>query len=141
MTSSSSRRTLTLLILGGVVAGATIGIGLDRVVLARQDGVKRTIVIRADDPAGPGYEAVMGIAEIAPGAGTGKHRHFGVELAYVLEGSVILERNGQPTVTLKPGEAASNVSAHDVRNPGTAPVKLLAVYLVEKGKPLAEPVK
>jgi quercetin dioxygenase-like cupin family protein len=123
------------------VASATLGIGLDRVVLARQDGIKRTIVIRTDDPAGPGYEAVMGIAEIAPGARTGKHRHFGVELAYVLEGSVILERDGQPTVTLKPGEAANNISAHDARNPGTTPARLLAVYLVEKGKPLAESVK
>jgi quercetin dioxygenase-like cupin family protein len=117
------------------------GIGLDRVVLAMQDGVKRTILMRADDPAGPGYEAVMGLAEIAPGASIGKHRHYGIELAYVLEGSVVVERDGQPSVTFRTGDPLKNVGAHDARNPGSTPARLLAVYIVEQGKPLAEPVK
>jgi quercetin dioxygenase-like cupin family protein len=141
MTSSPSRRTVSLVILAALAAGAMAGIGLDRVVLAGQDGVKRTILMRTDDPAGPGYEAVMGLAEIAPGASTGKHHHFGIELAYVLDGSVVVERDGQSSVTFKAGEALKNAGAHDARNPGSAPARLLAVYLVEKGKPLAEPVK
>jgi hypothetical protein len=29
---------------------------------------------------------------------------------------------------------------HNARNPGTKPVKILAVYIVEKGKPMAESV-
>jgi hypothetical protein len=29
---------------------------------------------------------------------------------------------------------------HNARNTGTVPVKILAIYLVEKGKPIAEPV-
>jgi hypothetical protein len=31
-------------------------------------------------------------------------------------------------------------SKHDARNTGTQPVKLAAIYVVEKGKPLATPV-
>ncbi len=141
MPPTPPRHRLTILVLAAVVAGATLGIGVDRAVIARQEGVKRTILMRADDPAGPGYEAVMGVAELAPGASIGKHRHYGIELAYVLEGSVVVEREGQPNLTVKSGEALKNVGAHDARNPGSAPARLLAVYLVEKGKPLAEPVK
>jgi quercetin dioxygenase-like cupin family protein len=82
----------------------------------------------------------MGIAEIAPGANAGKHRHPGIEIGYVLEGSVVIEHEGQPSVTVKAGDAFRNEGVHDARNLGSKPVKILAVYLVEKGKPLAEPV-
>ena len=38
-------------------------------------------------------------------------------------------------------QIADRIAAHNARNPGTKPVKILAVYIVEKGKPLAEPAK
>jgi quercetin dioxygenase-like cupin family protein len=118
-----------------------IGIVADRVAFAQQSGIKRTVLLRADDPGSANYEAVMAIAEIAPGAMSGRHRHPGIEVAYILEGTVIIERDGQPPVTVKAGEALKNEAAvHNARNPGTKPVKILAVYLVEKGKPMAEPV-
>jgi quercetin dioxygenase-like cupin family protein len=80
---------------------------------------------------------LMFFAALAVGAMVG----IGLELAYVLEGSVVVECEGQPSVTFKTGDALKNVGAHDARNPGSASARLLAVYLVEKGKPLAEPVK
>jgi len=124
-----------------VVSGIGIGIAVDRVAFAQQPAIKRTILLRADDPRSAGYEAVMGVAEIPAGAMSGKHRHHGIEVAYVLEGSVVVEHDGQAPVTLKAGEAFRNdVGAHNARNVGKTPVKILAVYLVEKGKPLAEPV-
>jgi quercetin dioxygenase-like cupin family protein len=136
-----STRTFSTMVIGVAVASAILGAGADRALLARQDGVKRTVLVRADDPAGPGYEAVMALAELAPGSSIGKHRHSGIELAYLIEGTVVVEQDGQAAVTLKPGEARRNVGAHDARNAGSTPAKILAVYLVEKGKPLAEPVK
>ncbi len=141
MAPAPTRPTLAILVFLAVLAGTTIGIGVDRTVLARQEGIKRTVLMRADDPSGPGYEALMAVAELAPGASIGKHRHYGVELAYVLDGSVVIERDGQPPVTVKAGEALKNVGVHDARNSGTVPARLLAVYIVEKGKPLSEPVK
>ncbi|HEX8942079.1 MAG TPA: cupin domain-containing protein [Gemmatimonadaceae bacterium] len=118
-----------------------IGVTVDRVAFAQQPGIKRTILLRADDPASPKYEAVMAIAEIAPGAMSGKHRHPGVEVAYILDGSLILEHEGQAPVTVHAGEALKNEAVvHNARNPGTKPVKILAVYIVEKGKPMAESV-
>jgi quercetin dioxygenase-like cupin family protein len=130
-----------LLVVLAVLAGGVIGIGADRVALAQQPGIKRTILLRADDPSGPSYEAVMGVAEIAPGASSGKHRHNGIEVGYVLQGSVIVEHAGEPPATYKAGQAFENPGGvHNARNPGKGPVKILAVYIVEKGKPLAEPV-
>ena len=130
-----------LLMAAAVLVGGVTGIGVDRIAFAQPSGIKRTILLRADDPAGAAYEAVVGVAEIAPGASAGKHRHNGIELGYVLEGSVILERQGKPAATITAGQAFENEGGvHNARNPGKVPVKILAVYIVEKGKPLAEPV-
>lgn len=124
-----------------LVGAAAIGAGLDRLALAQQPGIKRTILLRTDEPGSTTHEAVLGIAEIAPGAMAGRHRHPGIEIGYVLEGSVTLEHEGEPAKTLKPGDSFKNEPGlHNARNTGTTPVKILAIYLVEKGKPLAEPV-
>jgi len=132
-----------LLVLLACVAALLAGIAIDRIALAQQTGggITRTILLRADDPAAPAtYEAVMGIAEIAPGASAGRHKHYGIEIGYVLSGSVLVEHDGRPAATLKAGDTFRNDAVHDARNPGNTPAKLLAIYLVEKGKPLAEAV-
>jgi quercetin dioxygenase-like cupin family protein len=134
---------LPRLIAALIVVGAVTGIAIDRVATAQQPaGIKRTIIQRADDPGNPGYEAIMAIAELPAGATSGKHRHSGVEVAYVLEGSPVMESAGQAATTLKAGESVKNDVGvvHNVTNSSTKTVKILAVYLVEKGKPLAEPV-
>lgn len=129
------------LIVAAVIAGAALGIGADRIALAQQPGIKRTILLRTDTPANPGYEAVMAVAEIAPGASAGRHRHNGIEVGYVLDGTVQLEREGRPSVSIGAGQGFANEGGvHDARNRGKVPVKILAVYIVEKGKPIAEPV-
>ena len=137
-----ARRTLrTVTVIALLPCGAALGAGVDRLALSQQPGIKRTILLRTDEPGAPTYEAVMGIAEIAPGAMAGKHRHPGIEIGYVIEGSVTLEHDGEPAKILKPGDSFKNdPGIHNARNTGTTPVKILAVYLVEKGKPLAEPV-
>jgi len=137
----ADRRERVALFAGVMLACVGVGIAVDRVADAQQPGIKRTILLRADDPGSANYEAVMAIAEIAPGAMSGRHRHPGIEVAYILDGSVIIERDGQAPVTVNAGETIKNEAAvHNARNPGTKPVKILAVYLVEKGKPMAEPV-
>jgi quercetin dioxygenase-like cupin family protein len=137
--------TLSTLRVFGIFAllacGAAIGAGVDRFAMAQQPGIKRTILLRTDEPGSQTHEAVMGVAEIAPGAMAGRHKHPGIEIGYVLEGSVTLEQEGKPPRMLKAGDSFNNGSGvHNAKNTGTAPVKILAVYLVEKGKPVAEPV-
>lgn len=137
--TTSRRLALAAIVL--VTSGIGVGIAVDRVALAQQPGIKRTILQRADEPGASNYEAVMGISELAPGATSGKHRHPGIELAYVLEGSVVVEHEGKPPITVNAGQVIKNeAEVHNATNKGTTPVKILAVYLVEKGKPLAEAV-
>ena len=127
-----------------IAAAFGLGLSIDHLAFAaqQQPAIKRTILQRQDDPASPKYEAVMGISEIPPGGTSGKHRHPGIELAYVLEGSVELTHEGKPPVIVKAGEPSMNTvgGIHTATNRGTVPVKILTVYIVEKGKPLAEAV-
>jgi quercetin dioxygenase-like cupin family protein len=142
MNRTAARTRLRVFVLFlSLVGAAAIGAGLDRLALAQQPGIKRTILLRTDEPGSTTHEAVMGVAEIAPGAMAGRHRHPGIEIGYILEGSVTLEHEGEPAKALKAGDSFKNEpGVHNARNTGTTPVKILAIYLVEKGKPLAEPV-
>jgi quercetin dioxygenase-like cupin family protein len=87
--------------------------------------------------------AVQVVAEFTPGASAGKHTHPGEELGYVLEGTLELQVAGEPPRTLKAGEAFFVPAGvvHDGKNVGSGPAKVLATYVVEKGKPVASPAK
>ena len=139
-----ARLNRTAVVAGAMLlAGIGVGVAVDRTAFAQQPqpAIKRTILRRADEPGAPNYEAVMAIAEIPPGMSSGRHKHPGIELAYILDGSMTVEHDGSPTTTLKAGDAVMNkAEIHNAKNIGTKPVKILAVYLVEKGKPMAEPV-
>ena len=139
--TSAGKRQRVFVLFVSLVGAAAIGAGADRLALAQQPGIKRTILLRTDEPGNPAYEAVMGVAEIAPGAMAGRHRHPGLEIGSVLDGSVTLEHEGQAAKALKAGDAFKNEpGVHNAKNTSTTPVKILAIYLVEKGKPLAVPV-
>jgi len=142
MNRTSAGKWQRAFVLGIALVGAAgVGATMDRLAFAQQPGIKRTILLRTDEPGSQTHEAVMGVAEIAPGAMAGKHRHPGIEIGYILEGSVTLEHEGEPAKQLKAGDAFKNEpGVHNARNTGTIPVKILAIYLVEKGKPIAEPV-
>src|SRR3954447_24093501 len=115
-----ARRTLrTVIVLALLTCGAAIGVGVDRLAFAQQPGIKRTILLRTDEPGSQTHEAVMGVAEIAPGAMAGKHRHPGIEIGYILEGSVTLEHEGEPATQLKAGDAFKNEpGVHNATNTG-----------------------
>ena len=142
MNRTSAGKWQRAFVLGiALVGAAAVGATMDRLAFAQQPGIKRTILLRTDEPGNQTHEAVMGVAEIAPGAMAGKHRHPGIEIGYILEGSVTLEHEGEPAKQLKAGDAFKNEpGVHNARNTATVPVKILAIYLVEKGKPIAEPV-
>jgi len=109
--------------------------------IAQAPGIKRTLLQRVD--IGNNMEVILGIAEIAPGGSTGRHTHFGTEIGYTLEGSASLEIEGETPKLLKAGESYNIGSGkiHDAKVVGDTPAKVLAVYVVEKGKPLATPAQ
>ena len=103
-------------------------------------GLSRTMVGKADVSV-PGREAVVAKVEVAPGSRAGRHTHPGDEISYVSEGEVDLLVDGQPPRTIKAGESFVVPAGviHDAHNASSGTVKLIGVYVVEKGKPLATP--
>ena len=126
----------TLLFLSGSYAVSTPTPSGSR----QQPGIKRTILQRADAPGSATHEIVLAIAEFPPGGTSGWHRHPGVEMAYVLEGTIVMQIAGRSDTTLVAGNSIQNHVPHTARNAGTTVARVLATYVVEKGKPLAEPV-
>ncbi len=112
-------------------------------MLSRLRRARRRTVLEKQDLSVPGYEGVLVRTELAPGAREPKHTHPGDFLAYVLEGTITLYQEGQPTIQRSAGEVffvpAGRV--HGAANEGTTPVKLVVNFIVEKGKPLTTPVK
>jgi quercetin dioxygenase-like cupin family protein len=107
--------------------------------IAQQSAIKRTQLQTVDFP--PGFNVVSAIAEIAPGNCAGRHTHPGVESSYVMEGALVLKIEGKPDQTLKAGESFQ-IPPNAVHDACTVPgqvFKVLANYIIEKGKPVASP--
>jgi quercetin dioxygenase-like cupin family protein len=126
----SASLAIALVVLTGVIGAGTVG--------AQQSGFKRT-VLQQGDLSMAGHESVAAVAEFQPGGTVGRHTHPGEEVGYILEGTIILEQEGKPSVTLGPGKTffIPAGTVHNATNRGAAPARVLANYIVEKGKPLA----
>ncbi len=123
------------------LALAAIPLVLMTLAASAQEGIKRTPLQKVDFP--DGYTTVTGLAEIQPGVAAGRHTHPGIETGYVLEGETVLSIDGEPDRTMKAGDSYTIPAGvpHDAKAVGEAPVKVLGIYIVERGKPLASPVQ
>ena len=125
-----ARTTTTLAALAVIIASS--------IASAQAPGIKRTLMQRTDS--GANQETILGLAEIEAGGAAGRHTHFGIEVGYVVSGTSILEIEGEPPRMLKAGDSylipAGKI--HDAKA-GPDGAKVLATYVVEKGKPLATP--
>ena len=121
------------------LAMLTIGLAVTSALWAQNPAVKRTVV-KTGDVSVPGREAVIANVEIAPGGSAGRHTHPGDEISYVLAGEGEILMDGNPPLKVKPGDGfiIPGGTKHDAHNT-EQPLKLIAVYVVEKGKPLATP--
>ena len=104
-------------------------------------GVKRTILETHDVP-GTGYQSVLGIAEVGPNVAVARHTHPGPEISYILAGSLTLDVDSQPQRSLAAGQSIF-VPAGTPHGGSAGPkgARVLANWIVEKGKPLASPAK
>ena len=124
------------------IALVAIAVALTGIVAAQQPAFKRTVLQQADISV-PGREVVSAVAEFDPRATPGMHTHFGEEIGYVIEGTFLIEQAGKPPVMLQAGGSflIPAGTVHNATNTGAGPGKILATYIVEKGKPLATPAK
>ena len=83
-----------------------------KVLIAQQAPVTRTILQQKDLEGVSGREVMMYRTEIVPGGMSGRHYHFGPELAYGLQGALIFELDGQPAATLKAGKSLHIPAKH-----------------------------
>ena len=103
--------------------------------------IKRALLQKTEVP-GSNYEVTVALLEVAPNTRIGPHTHPGAVVGYLLEGTYTVAIEGQPEKAIKPGESAEIPpgAVHDEWT-GAAPAKMLVVYTLEKGKPLASPAQ
>ncbi len=130
-------------ILAGATAVLAAAAASVSVVRAEQAGAPTRTVLQKHELRAHGHEGVMAMVDMPVGAREGRHTHPGDAFVYVLEGTLRLEQDGKPPASFKAGETffipAGKI--HEGMNGGSVPVKAVAVFVVEKGKPLATPAK
>jgi quercetin dioxygenase-like cupin family protein len=126
--------TARMMALAVVIAASGVAL---HVTHAQQPGIRRTDALR-HDLAVSGREVIQVRVDFDRGVAFGKHSHPGAEVAYVLEGVLEYQFEGDAPVRLKAGEALFIPAGtiHTAKNVGTGNAAELATYIVEKGKPL-----
>jgi len=129
-----TRRVFMSVMLVGIVVFAVTG-------SAQQPQVERKVLLQ-QDLAVPGYQATLVEVRIPAGGREGRHTHPGTILVRVEEGALTLDYEGKPTVTYKAGEsfAVEPGKVHEGINRGTTPIRAIASFVTEKGKPLTTQV-
>jgi quercetin dioxygenase-like cupin family protein len=107
--------------------------------IANQKAPDRVALLRTETlPKGDYRNAAMVIVEYAPGGETKKHRHDVAIFAYVVEGAVESQLDGQEIKTYKKGdtwyEPPGTIHAVSRNASSTQPAKLLVFAVGEEGK-------
>jgi quercetin dioxygenase-like cupin family protein len=93
----------------------------------------------------PGKEGLMITVEYAPGGSDPIHRHHAHAFLYVLEGTVVMQVQGGPPVTLTPGqtfyEGPNDVHIVGRNASSTQPAKFLVFLVKAQGAPVLVPVQ
>jgi len=91
-------------------------------------------------PTGAPARVTAVIVTVPPGGETGWHTHPVPVFGYVLEGELVVDYGPRGQRTFRAGEGLLDAMAtrHNGRNPGTAPLRILAVYLGAEGRANAE---
>jgi quercetin dioxygenase-like cupin family protein len=98
------------------------------------------IELARGDLTGKDMDIIVNLFEIPPGATVAKHTHPGEEIVYVIDGGTLQEPDGT-LVTLEAGAASiysRGVPHAGVTVVGDKPLKMLNVFVVDKGKPVTQ---
>ena len=111
--------------------------------LAQSQGLSVKPVLKSALSGDETKETFVAFADFAPGGTTGRHTHPGDEYATVLEGTLELRVEGREPRRVGAGEAYHNARGvvHETRNAGVGNARVLSTFVIEKGKPVLEPVK
>jgi quercetin dioxygenase-like cupin family protein len=125
--------------LSALIAGIALCLIGTQIGDAQQPPIKRTDLLETNLAELGDKQMHVWVADIAPGAATGRHSHPTPRFVYVLEGAVVLEMDGNPPQTFKTGQAFMEPAnaVHNFRNASTTePAKALGFQYAGKGQPL-----
>jgi quercetin dioxygenase-like cupin family protein len=90
----------------------------------------------------PAREVEMVSITVPPGAGNAFHRHPGDQWTAVQEGEVTFTIKGQPPIVLKVGDGnyIPRGIIHRQQTLSDKPARYIVLNILDKGKPVAEPV-
>ncbi|MCL4768248.1 MAG: cupin domain-containing protein [Hyphomicrobiaceae bacterium] len=128
-----------LRLVGSVAALSIAGLAYGQQATVQPSPIKRTSLGKVEVP-GASYEVVFGITELAAGHKAGRHSHPGPVLVYVTEGEFWYHIDGQPERVYKAGDSfqVPHSAIHAEGAVGSKSAKVMAVFIVEKGKPLVQ---
>ncbi|HET9229343.1 MAG TPA: cupin domain-containing protein [Thermoanaerobaculia bacterium] len=134
-----SRTILSVAVLAGMGLAALIA----RSAHSQPQGIVPKLLLRTTVSGDDTRETVIATAEFAPGGTTGRHTHPGDEYAVVLQGTLEIRIEGQEPRRVNAGEAYHNAKGviHETVNIGTEPARVASTFVIEKGKPVSEPVQ
>ena len=100
--------------------------------------LSRTVVQRGPSSV-PGREIVQVLTEIPVGLESGWHTHPGEEVGYIVAGTVEMAVEGRATLLLRAGTGflIPPDTAHNARDVGPGPGRMLSTYLVDVRRPLS----
>jgi quercetin dioxygenase-like cupin family protein len=123
----------------GLIAGTALGVIGSQLVRAQQQSIKRTDLLKSELHEIQDNEMHVWVADVAPGAATGRHTHPTPRFVYVIEGAVVLELDGKSPQTFKAGQAFAEMpnEIHNFKNASTTePAKALGFQYARKGQAL-----
>jgi quercetin dioxygenase-like cupin family protein len=134
---------MTKKVLLALVLAALLGVVAIEAQAPAPSGLKRNVLLKEDLAPMPAMTSYVVETELAPGAASGWHTHAGHDFDYVRSGEAILQVQGKPDQTLKPGMGIHIEPGvpHNVHNDSKSePFRIATVYLIEQGKPVGTPV-
>ncbi|MGI8744225.1 MAG: cupin domain-containing protein [Bryobacteraceae bacterium] len=108
------------------------------VVRGAQQPSAKWIELQRHDLTDIGREGVEMSIEIPPGVTTARHSHAGDDFGYVIEGTIVLQVDGNPPLTVKAGETffTPRGRIHNARNIGKTTARAVDTYIIDQGKPV-----
>ena len=107
--------------------------------VSAQESFVRAQLEKSEYPTG--YETHIMLVTSAPGALLPRHTHPGLEMSYVVEGELTVTIEGKADLVVKAGSSFSVPPgvAHSAKNTALIPTKVLATFVIERGRPVASP--
>jgi len=117
-------------------------VSVDANAQGKVPGVKMKTILKTTPSGDDTKETVISSAEFAPGVTLPRHTHPGDDYTVVLQGTLELIVEGREPRQVSAGEAfyVPGGLVHYTRVLGDTPVRIIAIWVIEKGKPAMQPV-